>query len=149
MEDPLLQLPAEAIVILDLELFFLRKGFKMGGRREKAAGATDASVGWTYSITTRTQFLPFAFLCALSIAFWLHPLVGTFRLALANDAYTHILLILPLSAALIHLDAKALRIDSQPSPRMGAALLALALLTGGYSRWGMAAAPDDVRLSLG
>ena len=100
-------------------------------------------------MTTRTQFLPFAFLCALSIAFWLHPLVGTFRLALANDAYTHILLILPLSAALNHLDAKALRIDSQPSPRMGAALLALALLTGGYSRWGMAAAPDDVRLSLG
>jgi exosortase len=153
MEDPLLQLPAEAIVILDLELFFLRKGFKMGGRREKAAGATDASVGWTYSITTRTQFLPFAFLCALSIAFWLHPLVGTFRLALANDAYTHILLILPLSAALIYLDtkypdSKALPMP-QPSPRVGAALLALALLTGGYSRWGMAAAPDDVRLSLG
>ena len=105
-------------------------------------------------MTTRTQFLRFAFLCALSIAFWLHPLVGTFRLALANDAYTHILLILPLSAALIYmdtkcLDSKALRIASQPSPRMGAALLALAFLTGGYARWGMAAAPDDVRLSLG
>jgi exosortase len=104
-------------------------------------------------MTTRTQFLPFAFLCALSIAIWLHPLVGTFRLALANDAYTHILLILPLSAALIYLDtkypdSKALPMP-QPSPRVGAALLALALLTGGYSRWGMAAAPDDVRLSLG
>jgi exosortase len=105
-------------------------------------------------MTTRTQFLPVAFLGAMSIAFWLHPLVGTFRLALANDAYTHILLILPLSAALIYmdtkyLDSKALRIASQPSPRMGAALLALAFLTGGYARWGMAAAPDDVRLSLG
>jgi exosortase len=105
-------------------------------------------------MTARTQLLPFAFLCALSIAFWLHPLVSTLRLALANDAYTHILLILPLSAALIYLDtkyldSKALRIASQPSPRMGAALLALAFLTGGYSRWGMAAVPDDVRLSLG
>lgn len=105
-------------------------------------------------MTTRTQFLPFAFLCALSIAFWLHPLVGTFRLALANDAYTHILLILPLSAALIYLDSKyldskALRTDPQSSPRIGAALLALALLTGCYARWGMVAAPDDVRLSLG
>jgi exosortase len=105
-------------------------------------------------MTTRTQFLPFAFLCALSIAFWLHPLVGTFRRALANDAYTHILLILPLSAALIYLDtkyldSKAFPIASQPSPRMGAALLALALLTGCYARWGMAAAPEDVRLSLG
>jgi hypothetical protein len=92
-------------------------------------------------MTTRTQFLPFAFLCALSIAFWLHPLVGTFRLALANDAYTHILLILPLSAALIYLDSKyldskALRIDPRSSPRIGAALLVLALLTGCYARWG-------------
>jgi exosortase len=105
-------------------------------------------------MTRRTQFLPFAFLCALSIAFWLRPLAGTFRLALANDAYTHILLILPLSVALIYvdskyLDLKALGIDSEASPRLGAALLALALLTGGYARWGMAAAPADVRLSLG
>jgi exosortase len=104
-------------------------------------------------MTTRTQFLPFAFLCTLSIAFWLHPLLGTFRLALANDGYTHILLILPLSAALIYLDSKyldskALRIDPQSSRRVGAALLALALLTGCYARWGMVVAHDDVRLTL-
>jgi exosortase len=83
----------------------------------------------------------------------------TLGLALANDAYTHILLILPLSAALIYfdsrfqdskyLDSKAFRIDPQSSPRIGTALLALALVTGCYARWGMAAAPDDVRLSLG
>jgi exosortase len=105
-------------------------------------------------MTTRTQLLAFGFLCVVSFLFWGHPLVGTFKLALANDAYTHILLILPLSAALIYmdskyLDSKALRIDPQPSPRIGAALLALALLTGCYARWGMVAAPDDVRLWLG
>ncbi len=87
----------------------------------------------------------------------------TLRLALANDAYTHILLILPVSAALIYLDSqhldsrhqdskygdsKALRIDPQPSLRIGAALLVLALLIGGYARWGMTATVD-VRLSLG
>src|ERR1035437_6227186 len=126
----------------------------MGGRREKAAGAADASVGWTYNMTTRNQVPPFAFLCAVSILFWWHSLVMTLGLALANDAYTHILLILPLSAALIYLDSKyvdskALRIDPQSSPRMGAVLLALALLTGCYARVGMVAAPDDVRLSLG
>src|ERR1019366_7432136 len=126
----------------------------MGGRREKAAGAADASVGWTYNMTTRNQVPPFAFLCAVSILFWWHFLVMTLGLALANDAYIHILLILPLSAALIcmdskYLDSKALRIDPQWSPRIGAVLLALALLTGCYARWGMAAAPDDVRLSLG
>ena len=131
----------------------------MGGRREKAVGAADASVGWTYNMTTRNQALAFAFLGAVSIVFWWHSLVLTLGLALANNAYTHILLILPLSAALIYLDSKhrdskygdskALRIDPQPSPRIGAALLVLALLIGGYARWGMAATVGDVRLSLG
>jgi exosortase len=95
----------------------------------------------------------------VSIVFWWHPLVVTLELALANDAYTHILLIFPLSAALIYLDSKymdskapdskALRIRPQPSPSIGAALLALALVIGGYARWGMGATPGDVRLSLG
>ncbi len=103
---------------------------------------------------TRTQALAFAFLCAVSILFWWHSVVTSLNLALANDAYTHILLILPLSAALIYMDSKygdskALRIGPQPSPRLGAALLALAFLIGSCARWGMGAAPDDVRLSLG
>ncbi len=77
----------------------------------------------------------------------------TLGLALANEAYTHILLILPLSAALMYLDSrymdsKALRTDAQPSPRLGSALLALAPLIGCYARWGMGATPNDVRLSL-
>ncbi len=113
--------------------------------------------------TTRTQVLAVAFFCAVSILFWWHPLVGTLRLALTNDAYTHILLILPLSAALIYLDLKnldlkhfdsqhqdsqVLRVDSSLSPRIGAMLLLLALLVGCYARWGMPTTPDDVRLSL-
>jgi exosortase len=105
-------------------------------------------------MTTRTQLPAFAFLCAVSILFWWHPLFMTLRLALANDAYTHILLILPLSAALIYFDSKhqaskALLMETQPSPRIGVSLMAQALLIGGYARWGMAAAPDDVRLSVG
>jgi len=101
-----------------------------------------------HNMTTRTQVLAFG-LCAVSILFWWHSLVITLGLALANEAYTHLLLILPLSAALIYLDSKASRIDPQPSPRIGAALLALALLIGCYARWGMSATPGDVRLSLG
>ncbi len=105
------------------------------------------------NITTRNQVPAFVCLCAVSILFWWHPLVVTLRLAQANDAYTHILLILPLSGALIYFDSKyvnskALRLDPAPSPRVGAALLSLALLIGGYARWGSAATPDDVRLSL-
>jgi exosortase len=105
-------------------------------------------------MTTRNQVLAFAFLCAVSILFWWHSLVMTLGLALANEAYTHILLILPVSAALVFLDSKSmdsktLRIDPQPRPRIGVALLALALVIGCYSRWGMGATPGDVRLSLG
>jgi exosortase len=110
-------------------------------------------------MTTRNQVPAFAFLCAGSIVFWWHPLVMALGLALANDAYTHILLILPLSAALIYfdsqyldsklLDSEALRIGPQPSPRIGAALLALAFLIGCYARWGIVATPGDIRLSLG
>ena len=105
-------------------------------------------------MTTRTQVPAFAFFCTVSILFWWHPLVITLGLALANEAYTHILLILPLSAALIYVDSKyinsnALRIVPQPSPRIGAALLVLALAIGGYARWGMVDVRDDVRLSLG
>jgi exosortase len=101
----------------------------------------------------------FAILAAVSLLFWWRPLGNTLGLALANEAYTHIFLILPLSAALIYLDSKdvdskqmdskALRLDPQPSPRIGGALLALALVIGGYARWGMGGVPDDVRLSLG
>lgn len=110
-------------------------------------------------MTTRMQIPVFGILCAASIVLWWHALANTLGLALANDAYTHILLILPLSAALIHTnsknrdsqlaDLKTLPVAPQPGSRIGAVLLAMALLIGGCARWGMAATPDDVRLSLG
>jgi exosortase len=103
--------------------------------------------------TTRTQLLTFAFLCAVSIMFWWRPLARTLQLALTNDAYTHVLLILPLSVALIYLDSQhqdspALQVDPRPSPGIGATLLLLALLVACYAKWGMSKTPDDVRLSL-
>jgi exosortase len=97
-------------------------------------------------------------MCVVSIVFWWHPLVTTAGLAFSNEAYTHILLILPLSAALICLDLKqqdskfinsnTLQVDPQPSLRIGVALLVLGLAIDGNARWGMGAAPDDVRVSL-
>jgi exosortase len=106
------------------------------------------------SLTTRNQFLALAFLCVVFVVFWWHSLVSTFELAFTNDAYTHILLILPLSAALIYADSKyaeatGLAIRPKPDLRYGAVLLAVALLAGSYVRWGMAATPPgDIRLSL-
>jgi exosortase len=99
-----------------------------------------------------------AILAAASVLFWWRPLSDTFGLALSNDAYTHILLILPLSAALIYTDSKysrssqndlpAAQIGSQPDRGIGLVLLALALMLGCYARWGMSLATGDVRLSL-
>jgi exosortase len=100
-------------------------------------------------MTPRTQALAFTSLCAISFAFWWYPLLTTLKLALANDAYTHILLILPLSISLIYLDSKSVRIVSQPNPRIGAILLVAAMVIGCYAKWGMTSAPDMTRLSVG
>jgi exosortase len=55
----------------------------------------------TLKLSTRLLF------CTLALIFfvlWWAPLVATFSLSIHNDQYTHILLILPISAALILLD---------------------------------------------
>jgi exosortase len=105
-------------------------------------------------MTTRTQLLGFAVLCVVSIVFWWHPLVATLELALSNDAYTHILLILPMSLALIYMDSNqgdsnGRVVDRRLGARLGASLLALALLVDGYERWRLNSATADVRLTLG
>ena len=91
----------------------------------------------------------FAFLFAFSLAIWGRVLTTTFALALNNDEYTHILLILPVSAALIFLESKSLGFSSTPSPRAGSGLLALAILTGCFNHWGAPNLTPDVHLSLG
>lgn len=45
--------------------------------------------------------LVFAVLCAVSLTLWRNALLATFTLAASDDKYTHILLVLPLAAALI------------------------------------------------
>lgn len=109
-------------------------------------------------MTTRTRLPVFVFTCIVSIIFWWHPILATAELALSNDAYTHILLILPMSAALIYFDLKQqdskyitsnkLPIGSQSGLRIGVVVLVLALAIGCYAQWVMRAAPDDIRLSL-
>jgi exosortase len=46
---------------------------------------------------------------AASLLIGWRPLIETFRLAIRNDEYTHVLLILPISAFLIYLDRRLLR----------------------------------------
>jgi exosortase len=99
-------------------------------------------------MTKRFQLAAFAFLCGASIMIWWHALVVTLRLALNNDAYTHILLIVPLSIALIYMPSRTLPKSYESSVATGSLLLAGALVVTGFARWGAPGLADDLRLSL-
>jgi exosortase len=94
--------------------------------------------------------LSFAFLCVVSLAVGWHPLARTLSLTLHNDEYTPLLLILPVSAALILLDwrSRSQKPIAQANFRIGSALLLAAVLIAGLARWRAADIPDDVQLSL-
>jgi len=92
--------------------------------------------------------LRLAFLLAVSLLVGWRPLVDTFALALRDDAYTHILLILPISAVLIFREWQPLRPMLAPSARTGSALLAVAVLVAGLARVWSASLPSDVQLSI-
>ncbi len=98
-------------------------------------------------MTARTQYVVFSSLCALSAAIWWRDLASLYRLALSNDAYTHVLLILPLAVALIYFDSKTPSTQPLPGMRLGTILLAIALAIGLYAHWKLPAAPGIVGLS--
>ena len=79
----------------------------------------------------------FCLLCAASLLIWGHALSTTFTLALRNDAYTHILLIIPISVALVTVGRRKQQWKPAPSMRAGSALLVLAAVIGIVGlRWG-------------
>src|SRR5271157_1460149 len=99
------------------------------------------------SRTKLPPHLSLAVLLAVSLLVGWHPLVDTFALALRDAAYTHILLILPVSAALIFREWRSLRPIIAPNVRAGSALLAMAVLVAGLAR-GWSSLSSDVQLSI-
>ncbi|MGO9366865.1 MAG: exosortase/archaeosortase family protein [Terriglobales bacterium] len=87
-------------------------------------------------------------LLAVSITLGWRPLLDTFALALREDQYTHIILILPLSAALILSEWRSLRPMVARNFRTGFPLLVIAVLLVGVVKWRSATLPSDVRLSI-
>jgi hypothetical protein len=80
--------------------------------------------------------LGFTALAVVSVAIGWHPLSMTLALALTKEAYTHILLVIPLSAGLIYVgakygDGKALSSEEKPDYWSGAVVLGVALRAGG------------------
>jgi exosortase len=82
-------------------------------------------------------------LLALSVALWWQPLAFTLKLALRSDAHTHILLILPLSIALIWFERKRTPATSTSGRWLGWILVSTALFVRGVTAW------DIGRLSVG
>jgi exosortase len=95
----------------------------------------------------RSQAGFFAFGLISLLVGW-RPLVQTFSLAFRDDEYTHILLILPVSAALIFLDWKALRGLIVPRMRAGSVLLLTAILIAFCAHGRSASVTPDIQLSI-
>ncbi|HEY1658591.1 MAG TPA: archaeosortase/exosortase family protein [Candidatus Sulfotelmatobacter sp.] len=69
----------------------------------------------------------FCALLALFVMLWWAPLTATFFLSIHNDQYTHILLILPISASLILLDWNSQDVSMRSSLPIASLLLAAVL----------------------
>ena len=89
-----------------------------------------------------------ALLWAITLLAGWRPLADTLALSLRNDEYTYILLILPVSAALIFLEWRSLRTMFVPGVRTGSVLVASALLIACSTFIWSASLPSDVRLSI-
>jgi exosortase len=92
--------------------------------------------------------LKFSLLVAGSLALGWHILLGTFALALRRDEYTHILLIIPISVALIYTEWPSPKIGDQSNELVGPAVLLVAVVfaltgfvasSGTQPTWGMLA----------
>src|SRR4051812_5319914 len=97
---------------------------------------------------TARRSAPAVLLLLLTAAVWWQPLASTLRLALNNDEYTHILLILPISASLIFLERRRLSWDIRPAYGLSGFFLFLALLLYALAKWQAHSLPEDISLFL-
>jgi exosortase len=90
----------------------------------------------------------FALLCAGTLLVGWRPLVDDFAQALRDDDYTYVLLILPISAALILLDWRSLRTKLAFNVRTGSILLLIAILIASAGLASEASLSTDEQLSI-
>jgi exosortase len=87
-------------------------------------------------------------LVAGSVVLWWHAIVATFELALASDAHSHILLILPLSLALVYIQTRGKSCKFEPGGWLAWILLAVGLLLRGMTAWNVWHLSASSQLSL-
>ena len=100
------------------------------------------------SISKLSPALTFSILVAISLAIWGIPLASSFALALRDDQYTHIWLILPISITLVFLDWKPPESSTAWSSALGIVLLVLATGATVVARLGVIPLQLDEQLSL-
>lgn len=101
-------------------------------------------------MTRASSYRAFAVLWIVSLVIWWQTITATLTLALRQDAYTHILLILPISIGLIVTGWNTREWKPSPSIRTGSVVLGLAVLIGvaGLKCGSADIFPGDMRLSL-
>jgi exosortase len=92
--------------------------------------------------------LVFSGLVIVSLALWYGPLSSLFDSALSDEQFTHIILILPISATLLYVDWKKIGASAAFDLRFGSELLIFSLALTAAAHWGMRALSPDARLSL-
>jgi exosortase len=100
------------------------------------------------STTKSSPFLRFSVLGLISLAVWFRPLTSAFALAMSDDQYTQILLIFPISAALVFIDWKSSEPASGWGARIASAFLAIAILVTAAVRWKAVSLSPDAQLSV-
>jgi exosortase len=85
----------------------------------------------------------FVLLCAISAVVAWRPLRETLWLATHDEEYTHLLLILPIVAALAWLEWRSLEPLLEPGFRAGLILLCISLLVAAFARWSVDLPPDE------
>jgi exosortase len=91
--------------------------------------------------------LRFALLCGISLMVEWRALAATFSLALNREEYTHILLVLPIAAALIFVDRQLFKSPATPGLWWGTAFCLVSAAVAALARWRPGFQPGT-RLSL-
>ena len=95
-----------------------------------------------------TSSFRLALLFGISLILWFRPLLSTIALAIRDDTYSHIFLILPVTAALMVWGRKWHDLTFKPSTRSAGLLLLLSLLLAGLAKWGKFGLRADIPLSI-
>ena len=100
------------------------------------------------STSKASSILRFSVLAAISLLIWWSPLISSFALALRDDQYTHILLILPVSVTLMYLEWKSSETSAESPSSLGLILLVAAVAMTVTARLQILPLRGDEQLSL-